>query len=208
MRRRDRLIGLGEAVLPRYERITFEKSFMAPAGQVPEAFVCPGHPLLDAVIDLSLERHRDLLRQGAILVDENNEGDQPRVLLYLEHSIQDGSRTRSGLPRTVSKRMLYVDVDANGNSAGQDYAPYLDYRPLTSDDPDLRGILARPECNCISGEVETKAVGFAVASLESVEPYLSDTSVYDIGRFSEALSEIGLGMPVVDVDYVTKFLRK
>ena len=47
-----------------------------------------------------------------------------------------------------------------------------------------------------------------VRSLESVEPYLSDTSVYDISRFSEALSEIGLGMPAVDVDYVTKFLRK
>ena len=47
-----------------------------------------------------------------------------------------------------------------------------------------------------------------IRSLESVEPYLSDTSVYDIGRFSEALSEIGLGMPAVDVDYVTKFLRK
>ena len=47
-----------------------------------------------------------------------------------------------------------------------------------------------------------------VRSLESVGPYVSDTSVYDISRFSEALSEIGLGMPAVDVDYVTKFLRK
>ena len=47
-----------------------------------------------------------------------------------------------------------------------------------------------------------------VRSLESFGPYLSDTSVYDISRFSEALSEIGLGMPAVDVDYVTKFLRK
>ena len=47
-----------------------------------------------------------------------------------------------------------------------------------------------------------------IRSLESVEPYLSDTSVYDISRFSEALSEIGLGMPSVDVDYVTKFLRE
>ena len=47
-----------------------------------------------------------------------------------------------------------------------------------------------------------------VRSLESVEPYLSDTSVYDISRFSEALSEIGLGMPAVGADYVTKFLRK
>ena len=47
-----------------------------------------------------------------------------------------------------------------------------------------------------------------IRSLESVEPYLSDTSVYDISRFSEALSEIGLEMPAVDVDYVTRFLRK
>ena len=47
-----------------------------------------------------------------------------------------------------------------------------------------------------------------VRSLESVEPYLSDTSVYDISRFSEALSAIGQGMPAVDIDYVTKFLRK
>ena len=47
-----------------------------------------------------------------------------------------------------------------------------------------------------------------VRSLESVEPYLSDTSVYDISQFSKALAEIGLSMPAVDVDYVTKFLKK
>ena len=47
-----------------------------------------------------------------------------------------------------------------------------------------------------------------VRSLESVEPYLCDTNVYDISRLSKALSEIGLGMPAVDVSYVTKFLRK
>ena len=46
-----------------------------------------------------------------------------------------------------------------------------------------------------------------VRSLESVEPYLSDASVYDITRFSEALVGNRSGMPAVDVDYVTKFLR-
>jgi hypothetical protein len=62
IRNRDRLIGIGEPVLPRYERIAFEKSLVAPQGQPLAAFVCPGHPLLDAVIDITLERHRDLLR--------------------------------------------------------------------------------------------------------------------------------------------------
>ena len=44
-------------------------------------------------------------------------------------------------------------------------------------------------------------------SLDSVEGYLTDTSVYDISRFSEALPKLGLVPPVVDVDYVTMFLR-
>ncbi|MFZ3326081.1 MAG: helicase-related protein, partial [Methylocella sp.] len=34
VRNRDRLIGIGEAVLPRYERIVFEKGLIAPQGQV------------------------------------------------------------------------------------------------------------------------------------------------------------------------------
>jgi len=46
-----------------------------------------------------------------------------------------------------------------------------------------------------------------VQSLDSVEGYLTDTSVYDISRFSEAMSQSRLKLPVVDVDYVTMFLR-
>src|ERR1700681_1721671 len=49
------LAGIGEPVLPRYERIAFEKSLVAPPGQPLAAFVCPGHPLLDAVIDRTFE---------------------------------------------------------------------------------------------------------------------------------------------------------
>ena len=45
-------------------------------------------------------------------------------------------------------------------------------------------------------------------SLDSVEPYLSDISAYDISRFTEALSGIGLTMPNVGADYVTMFLEK
>ena len=46
-----------------------------------------------------------------------------------------------------------------------------------------------------------------IQSLDSVEPYLSDVSVYDNSRFNEALSLVGLPAPTVDLDYVTKFLR-
>src|SRR5205814_713286 len=84
VRNRDRLIGIGEPVLPRYERIAFEKLLVAPQGQPLAAFVCPGHPLLDAVIDITIERHRDLLRRGTVLVDESDPGMSPRLLFYLE----------------------------------------------------------------------------------------------------------------------------
>ena len=165
VRNRDRLIGIGEPVLPRYERIAFEKSLVAPHGQPLAAFVCPGHPLLDAVIDLTLERHRDLLKRGAALVDERDEGGRPHVLFYLEHAIQDASLTRSGDRRIVSKRMLYVELDADGVTRHVQYAPYLDYRPLGEDDPGLASILDRPECAWIDRELEKKAAGYAVASV-------------------------------------------
>ena len=165
VRNRDRLIGIGEPVLPRYERIAFEKSLVAPQGQPLAAFVCPGHPLLDAVIDLTLERHRDLLKRGAVLVDERDEGDRPRVLFYLEHAIQDASLTRSGDRRIVSKRMLYVELDADGVTRHVQYAPYLDYRPLGEHDPELASILDRPECAWIDRDMEKKAQRYAVAKV-------------------------------------------
>ena len=163
VRNRDRLIGIGEPVLARYERIAFDKSLVAPQGQPLAAFICPGHPLLDAVIDLTLERHRDLLKRGTVLVDDRDPGLRPRVLLYLEHAIQDAGRTRSGERRIVSKRVLYVELDAEGVSRHVHYAPYLDYRPLAADEPDVEAILDRPECAWIGRELEHQAQGYAVA---------------------------------------------
>jgi len=163
VRNRDRLIGIGEPVLPRYERIAFEKSLVAPQGQPLAAFVCPGHPLLDSVIDLTLERHRDLLKRGAVLVDERDSGTRPRVLFYLEHAIQDASVTRSGDRRVISRRMLYVELDADGAMHHVQYAPYLDYRPLAEGEPGVNAILERPECAWINRELEQKAQGYAVA---------------------------------------------
>ena len=163
VRARDRLIGVREVISPRYERAVFEKALIAPAGQPPAAFLCPGHPLLEATIDLTLERHRDLLRRGTVLIDDNDPGTQPRVLFYLEHAIRDASQVASGERRTISKRMLYVEIDASGEARHLQYAPYLDYRPLRDGEPGVDDILRRPECAWIDRDVEAKAVGHAVA---------------------------------------------
>jgi SNF2 family DNA or RNA helicase len=162
IRHRDRLIGTGEPVQPRYERITFDKALVAPQGQPLAAFICPGHPLLDSLIDLTLERHRDLLKQGAVLVDDRDASTSPRVLFYLEHAIQDASITRSGDRRVVSRRMLYVEIDEGGSARHMQYAPYLDFRPLSPDEPDVNALLARPECAWINRDIERLATQHAV----------------------------------------------
>ena len=162
VRNRDRLIGIGEPVLPRYERIAFEKDLVAPQGLPLAAFVCPGHALLDAVIDITLERNRDLLKRGTVLADDRDLSTTPRVMLYLEHAIQDASLTREGNRRIVSKRMLYVELDAGGSIRHVHYAPYLDFRPLTAGEPGIDRLLARPECQWITDDLEKTVQGYAI----------------------------------------------
>ncbi|MBS1816792.1 MAG: DUF3883 domain-containing protein [Acidobacteria bacterium] len=165
VRSRDRQIGVGEPVLQRYERIVFEKALITQHGKPFAAFVCPGHPLLDATLDLTLEANRDLLKRGTVLVDEKDYGVTPRVLCVLDHGVQDASLLPSGERRTVSRRMLYVELDANGQARHLQYAPYLDYRPLAGDEPTASDILARPEAGWIATGIEQKAQAYAIASV-------------------------------------------
>lgn len=174
VRNRDRVLGMGDPVLARYERITFEKDLIAPPGEPLAAFVCPGHPLLDATLDLTLERHRDLLRRGAVLVDGTDLGTQTRVLFYLEHAIQDASLLRSGERRTISKQMLYVEIDGEGNTRHLQYAPYLDYRPLKAGEPSPEVLLQRPECAWITSDIERNAFAHAISQV--VPGHLAEVS--------------------------------
>ena len=152
----------GAQVQPQYERIVFEKESNPPQGQLPAEFICPGHPLLDATLDLALERYRDLMRRGAVLVDERDSGTVPRMVLYIEHTIQDGRQTKSGKRRVASRRMSYVEMDVDGTARLLHYAPYLDYRPLQDGEPTYSEILRRPECSRFSDRIHEKAEEYAV----------------------------------------------
>jgi superfamily II DNA or RNA helicase len=165
VRNRDRTIGRGDPVLPRYERIVFEKFLIGPQGQPLAAFVCPGHPLLDATLDLTLERHRELFRRGTVLVDERDPGTTPRVLFHLEHALQDASLLKNGERRTISRQVLYVEMNAEGQAGHLHYAPYLDYRPLQADEPSPDVLLARPESVWITRDLEQKALVHAIAQV-------------------------------------------
>jgi superfamily II DNA or RNA helicase len=163
VRERDRLIGVGEPVLKSYERVTFEKHLMQVRGKPMAAFICPGHALMDAVVDLILERHRDLLRQGAILIDPNDESQNVRALLYVEHSIQDARINPSGGQRVVSKQMQFVEIDAEGRATKAGYAPYLDYRAPTQEEL----ALAKPllDESWLSRSLAEEALSYAITQL-------------------------------------------
>lgn len=163
IRSQERKIGVREAILRSYERICFEKALINVPGKPPAAFICPGHPLLEAVTEITLERHRDLLKQGAVLVDDNDFGEQIRALVYLEHSIQDASTDRSGKRRVVSRRMQYVEIDEEGNTQNAGYAPYLNYRPLREQEqPFIDPVL---EQGWRSNDLESQATKYAIAHL-------------------------------------------
>jgi superfamily II DNA or RNA helicase len=164
IRQRDRLIGTGEPVLGKYERITFEKSLCAVPGQPLATFVCPGQPLLGATIDLILERNRDLLKRGTVLVDSDDQGEAVRALFYLEHTIQDGRTDKAGNRRVVSRQLQFVETDSTGSTRNAGYAPYLDYRPAT---PEERTSLAATlESQAwLKGDLESVAVGHAIGNL-------------------------------------------
>ena len=170
IRNRDRLIGMRDPVLTKYERITFEKELISVGGKPVAEFVCPGHPLLDATIDLVIERHRDLLKQGTVLIDESDPSEDIRALVYLEHSIQDARTDRSGNRRVVSRQVQFVEVDQGEEVRNVGFAPYLDYRaPHDSELPLLEQI---PEPVWLRERIESQAMGFAVASL--VPRHLTD----------------------------------
>lgn len=163
IRHRDRVIGVGEPVLQRYERVTFEKDLISIAGKPLAAFVCPGHPLLNATLDLILERHRDLLKRGAVLVDPYAQNDKARVLFYLEHAIQDGRILRDGQRWVVSRQMQFVEIDEDKTVSNPGYAPYLDYRPITDEERSLMSTFL--EAPWLSNELESQIINYAVEHL-------------------------------------------
>ncbi|MBD1882999.1 helicase-related protein [Microcoleus vaginatus] len=130
-------VSLRNRLSKRYRHICFEKTQANLRDKPSAEFIYPGHPLLNHTIDLILEADRDLLKQGCILVDENDLTEQVRILVYLEHSIQDARKDKSGNFRVVYRQMQYVEIDSEGHAKNAGYAPYLDYRPLQQSEQSL-----------------------------------------------------------------------
>ncbi|WP_246191374.1 helicase-related protein [Aureimonas leprariae] len=134
VRNRDHLAGGGgDPVLERYNRVAFEKAHVrGAAGEPAAALIAPGHPLLRAVIDLTIETYGSTLRRGAILVSDTWKDAVPRLLFMADHEVRDGVLGPDGRPRTISKRLQFVSLDEDGAGRDDGAAPYHDLRPATA----------------------------------------------------------------------------
>jgi len=165
IRERDRLItGRNRRdlapVLKRYERVCFTREAVRPLDKPGAPFAAmlhPGHPLMLALSDLLLEQHSNLLRQGAVLVDPSDDGDQPHLLFLLTHEI------KSGDGQVLSKRLQFVRVAPDGTAAFAGWAPHLDLEPLPSADLGLlKDVMTAP---WIRADQEQRALALAAATL-------------------------------------------
>lgn len=119
--------------------------------------------MLDATIDLVLERHREVLKRGAVLVDPNDLNDQPRLLFYLDHSICDGRETRHGKPHIISRQLQFVEVKEDGTFIDGGAAPYLDYHTITPSDLEL--VSAELDADWLKKNWEDEIIGFTIANV-------------------------------------------
>ena len=163
VRSRDREVAVGGPVASAYERVTFDKERVtAGEGSLRAELVAPGHPLLDAVIATTLERHGSTLSVGTTFVDSADPGDHVRVLVYLEHSITDGRLDR-GDRKTVSRRFQFVEVTEGGEVVDPGAEPYLNYEPA---DDDLRALLST-NASWADRSIDQVARSWATANLAS-----------------------------------------
>ncbi len=165
IRRRDRVVARGAPVLKSYERVTFHKDLIRVDDKPPAALIAPGHPLLDSVIDLVLESHRDLLRQGSILIDPHNRTEEPRVLFYIASDIADGRRIRAGSKdqRILSQKLQFVEISQDSEPTHAGTAPYLDYQSPTEDQQ--KEIEQFLELDWLATDLEAQARRYAISKL-------------------------------------------
>ncbi|MCU6170801.1 helicase-related protein [Enterobacter bugandensis] len=131
IRERDRVIGETRTpVLRKYERICFEKQNVRQQGKPMADLIHPSHPLMHASTDLVLEAHRAKLKQGAVLVDPNDDSIEPKVLFMVDHTVREGGGTSD----VASRRLQFVEIDEKSNAINSGWAPHLDLQPIDAYD--------------------------------------------------------------------------
>jgi hypothetical protein len=161
LRESDRVVSdTRKPVLRRYERICFDNQDIQIHGRPDADLVHPAHPLMAALIDATLIVHRRALKQGAVLVDPADPGDQPRLLLILDHSVREGSGREA---HTISRRLQFVWAHPDSSMQAADAAPHLGLIPIAKADRDLLDdVFEQP---WLDAGLESRAVAHAAQTM-------------------------------------------
>ena len=147
----------GESVSAQYKRICFDKKNCNVPGIITAELVTFGHPLLRAVTALTLQKFGDVLREGTIFVDDTAVDEKIRLLFCIEIEFRDGRQV------TVSKRLHFVEVSQDGQTA-LPYVPYSDFR--APNETEREEILSAIKIlNWLTGNVAESAINFAAKEL-------------------------------------------
>lgn len=115
-------------VVDKYERVCFDKKDID--GKKQAVLLHPGHPLMRAVTNIILDKYGDVLKQGSVFVDPNDDDTSLHVLCVLDHRITEGGN----INKLISRRYQFILIDSEGNTKDAGYAPHLDYRALSDDE--------------------------------------------------------------------------
>ena len=160
IRERDRVIGETRTpVLKKYERICFEKQHVRQQGKPMADLIHPSHPLMHSATDIVLQAHRAKLKQGAILVDPNDDSTEPKVLFMVDHTVREAG----GDANVVSRRLQFVEIPESGLAINAGWAPHLDLQPI--DDYDLNLTKDISESAWLSSNLEGLALTHASKQL-------------------------------------------
>ena len=141
-----------------YERVTFKIEQKRVPGKPDATLLAPGHPLLEAVIQLTIEDLGKSLERGTIFID-NSENQRSNVsrLYAIEQRIVNSSNP----PMTVDRHFDFIEVSADSSASVANLAPYLDF-----DSPSLDQI---PQLEKVIASVELADEDLSVARRRSVE---------------------------------------
>ncbi|MFD0206564.1 MULTISPECIES: helicase-related protein [Saccharothrix] len=144
-------------VVSRYERVTFDLDHIAVDGRPRADLLAPGHPLHNAVIELTSTQLRPALERGTVLVSP--EVDEPQLLVGVVEEVVDGTGD------SVARRFGYARVDADGHVVPAGPAPYLD-------------CVAAPRTAAVTapwlGEAESRARSWIIG--HQVQEYLAEVA--------------------------------
>lgn len=161
IRERDRQIsgrdkGNRKPVLTKYERICFEKELIRALNKPMAGLVHTGHPLMQSVTDMILERERGKLKQGAIFIDNNDESTTPHMLFMVEHTVRE---QQAPAALEVSRRVQFVAIDEQGQASMAGYAPHLDLLKISEDEKAIVSDIVKSPW--LAGDLEAYATRYA-----------------------------------------------